>query len=83
MEKLAAMHPQFLRFPGGNYLEGNHISDWYDWKKTDWPAGGPARASESMELLVDAMAWVCSSFSNGAKTCTCIRCWPFMRGIRC
>ncbi len=27
MEKLAAMHPAFLRFPGGNYLEGNHISE--------------------------------------------------------
>jgi alpha-N-arabinofuranosidase len=37
MEKLAAMHPQFLRFPGGNYLEGNHMSDWYDWKKTVGP----------------------------------------------
>ncbi|MGC1869899.1 MAG: alpha-L-arabinofuranosidase C-terminal domain-containing protein, partial [Acidobacteriaceae bacterium] len=37
MEKLAAMHPAFLRFPGGNFLEGNHIADWYDWKKTIGP----------------------------------------------
>lgn len=37
MEKLAAMHPQFLRFPGGNYLEGEHLKDWYDWKKTIGP----------------------------------------------
>jgi alpha-N-arabinofuranosidase len=37
MEKLAAMHPAFLRFPGGNYLEGDHIADWYDWKKTVGP----------------------------------------------
>jgi alpha-N-arabinofuranosidase len=37
MEKMAAMHPQFLRFPGGNYLEGNRIADWYDWKKTIGP----------------------------------------------
>ncbi|HLY40775.1 MAG TPA: alpha-L-arabinofuranosidase C-terminal domain-containing protein [Terracidiphilus sp.] len=37
MEKLAAMHPQFLRFPGGNYLEGDHLSEWYDWKKTIGP----------------------------------------------
>jgi alpha-N-arabinofuranosidase len=37
MEKLAAMHPQFLRFPGGNFLEGDHIADWYDWKKTIGP----------------------------------------------
>jgi alpha-L-arabinofuranosidase len=31
------MHPAFLRFPGGNYLEGNHLADWYDWKKTIGP----------------------------------------------
>jgi len=34
MEKLAAMHPAFLRFPGGNYLEGDHIPDRFEWKKT-------------------------------------------------
>ena len=34
MEKLAAMHPKFLRLPGGNYLEGNHIAERFDWKKT-------------------------------------------------
>jgi alpha-L-arabinofuranosidase len=28
------MKPQFLRFPGGNYLEGNTIADWFNWKKT-------------------------------------------------
>jgi alpha-N-arabinofuranosidase len=37
MEKLAAMHPAFLRFPGGNYLEGDHIADRFDWKKTIGP----------------------------------------------
>ncbi|MGD0797233.1 MAG: alpha-L-arabinofuranosidase C-terminal domain-containing protein [Acidobacteriaceae bacterium] len=37
MEKLAAMHPQFLRFPGGNYLEGDTIADRFDWKKTIGP----------------------------------------------
>jgi alpha-L-arabinofuranosidase len=37
MQKLAAMHPAFLRFPGGNYLEGDRIADWYDWKKTVGP----------------------------------------------
>jgi alpha-L-arabinofuranosidase len=37
MEKMAAMHPQFLRFPGGNYLEGDHLADWYDWKKMIGP----------------------------------------------
>ncbi len=37
MEKLAAMHPQFLRFPGGNYLEGDRVVDRFDWKKTIGP----------------------------------------------
>ena len=37
MEKLAAMKPAFLRFPGGNYLEGDHISERYEWKKTIGP----------------------------------------------
>ena len=37
MEKLAAMHPTFLRFPGGNYLEGDRIADRFQWKKTIGP----------------------------------------------
>ncbi|AXC13382.1 Alpha-N-arabinofuranosidase [Acidisarcina polymorpha] len=37
MEKLAGMHPAFLRFPGGNYLEGDHIAERFDWKKTIGP----------------------------------------------
>lgn len=37
MEKMAAMHPQFLRFPGGNYVEGNTIPQRFDWKKTIGP----------------------------------------------
>jgi len=34
MQLLADMHPAFLRFPGGNYLEGNTIATRFDWKKT-------------------------------------------------
>ena len=37
MEKLAAMHPSFLRFPGGNYLEGSRIDTRFDWKKMIGP----------------------------------------------
>jgi len=37
MERMAAMHPRFLRLPGGNYLEGDTLADWYDWKKTIGP----------------------------------------------
>ena len=37
MEKMAAMHPKFVRLPGGNYLEGDRLEDWYDWHKTIGP----------------------------------------------
>jgi alpha-N-arabinofuranosidase len=37
MEKMAGMHPTFLRLPGGNYLEGDFIRDRYEWKKTIGP----------------------------------------------
>ena len=34
MELLVDMKPAFLRFPGGNYLEGNWFTNRFDWKKT-------------------------------------------------
>ena len=37
MEKMAAMRPTFLRFPGGNYVEGNNMASHFDWKKTIGP----------------------------------------------
>ncbi len=37
MQKLADMHPSFLRFPGGNFLEGDTIPTRFDWKKTIGP----------------------------------------------
>ena len=37
MEKMAAMHPTFLRLPGGNYLEGDQIDERFDWKNTIGP----------------------------------------------
>jgi alpha-N-arabinofuranosidase len=59
MEKLAAMNPKFLRLPGGNYLEGDHIADRFDWKKTigPWtdrpthPSPWSYRSSDGMGLL--------------------------------
>jgi alpha-N-arabinofuranosidase len=46
MEKLAAMKPSFLRFPGGNYLEGDHIAERFEWKKTIGPlADRPTHSS--------------------------------------
>ena len=37
MELMAAMHPRFLRLPGGNYLEGDQIDERFDWKTTLGP----------------------------------------------
>ena len=34
MQLLAEMQPKFLRFPGGNYLEGNAITERFNWKET-------------------------------------------------
>ena len=34
MQLLADMKPKFLRFPGGNYLEGNDINERFNWKET-------------------------------------------------
>jgi alpha-N-arabinofuranosidase len=59
MEKLAAMHPAFLRLPGGNYLEGDHIKERFEWKKTigPWterpthPSPWHYRSSDGMGLL--------------------------------
>jgi alpha-N-arabinofuranosidase len=59
MEKLAAMRPAFLRLPGGNYLEGDHIPDRYDFKKTigpqvdrpTHPSPWRYRSSDGMGLL--------------------------------
>ena len=64
MEKLAAMHPKFLRLPGGNYLEGDHIAERYEWKKTigplvdrpTHPSPWRYRSSDGMGLL-EFMEW--------------------------
>jgi alpha-N-arabinofuranosidase len=37
MQLLADMKPSFLRFPGGNYLEGPNYDNRFDWKKTIGP----------------------------------------------
>lgn len=59
MEMLAAMHTTFLRLPGGNYLEGDHIADRFEWKKTigplvdrpTHPSPWRYRSSDGMGLL--------------------------------
>jgi alpha-N-arabinofuranosidase len=64
MEKLAAMKPKFIRFPGGNYVEGNKLWERYDWKASIGPlpfrAGHPScwgyRSTDGMGLM-EFMGW--------------------------
>jgi alpha-N-arabinofuranosidase len=59
MQMLVDMKPKFLRFPGGNFLEGPKITDAFPWKTTLGPiANRPGhngswgyRASDGMGLL--------------------------------
>jgi len=59
MQMLVQMKPKFLRFPGGNYVEGNKIEDHFPWEKTLGPIedrpGHPGcwgyRSSDGMGLL--------------------------------
>ncbi len=62
---LKDMKPSFLRFPGGNYLEGNTFKERFDWKRTlgmleDRPghmAPWSYRSSDGLGLL-DYMNWI-------------------------
>lgn len=59
MNLMAEMKPTFLRFPGGNFLEGDYFSSRFPWKETLGPLeqrpGHPGcwqyRASDGMGLL--------------------------------
>jgi alpha-L-arabinofuranosidase len=37
MQMLVDLNPKFLRFPGGNYVEGDTVETRFDWKKTLGP----------------------------------------------
>jgi alpha-N-arabinofuranosidase len=59
MQMLVNMKPKFLRFPGGNFLEGPSINDGFPWKTTLGPLESRPghngswgyRASDGMGLL--------------------------------
>jgi alpha-N-arabinofuranosidase len=59
MQMMVDLNPKFLRFPGGNYLEGDTIDTRFEWKKTLGPVeqrpGHPCpwsyRSSDGMGLL--------------------------------
>lgn len=64
MRMMAAMHPHFLRLPGGNYLEGDTFKQRFNWKETIGPlVDRPThrspwnyRSSDGMGLL-EYMEW--------------------------
>ena len=66
MQMLVDLKPKFLRFPGGNYVEGDTVETRFDWKKTIGPIeerhGHPVPG-----VIVPRMAWGCWSFSSGVK----------------
>lgn len=65
LKLLQDMRPSFLRFPGGNYLEGNTFRDRFDWKKTLGPleerpghqAPWGYRSTDGLGLL-EYMNWI-------------------------
>ena len=71
MKMLVDMKPKFLRFPGGNYLEGSTPADYFPWKKTVGPIEERAghrspwgyRSTDGMGLL-EFLLW-CED--SGAK----------------
>lgn len=71
MKMLIDMKPRFLRFPGGNYLEGNTPADYFPWKTTLGPIEGRPghkspwgyRSTDGMGLL-EFLLW-CEE--SGAK----------------
>ena len=60
MQMLVDLKPKFLRFPGGNYVEGGSFATRFDWKKTIGPVeerpGHPGcwgyRSSDGMVFIV-------------------------------
>ena len=66
MEMMAAMHPKFLRLPGGNYLEGDQIEERFDWKNTIGPLVDRLRIA-ARGAINPLTGWVCWSFWSGPK----------------
>ena len=53
MQMLVDLNPKFLRFPGGNYLEGDTVETRFEWKKTLGPVEATPRPSVSLGLSLD------------------------------
>jgi len=74
MQLLADLNPAFLRFPGGNYLEGDTVAQRFPWETTlgDLEQRPGHRGPWD---IARPTAWACWNSSIGARTCTWSRCW--------
>ena len=65
LKLLQDMHPSFLRFPGGNYVEGSTFKERFEWKRTLGPLEGRPghqapwsyRSTDGLGLL-EYMNWI-------------------------
>ena len=81
MQMMVDMKPKFLRFPGGNYLEGPLITDAFPWKTTLGPLENRPghkgswgyRASDGLGLL-EFLIW-CENMEANLF-------WEYMQVIR-
>ena len=68
MQMMVDMKPKFLRFPGGNYLEGDQIADRFEWKKTIGPLVRSPRAHGAVDLSLEPTGWAFTNSCSGATT---------------
>ena len=79
MELLAGMKPRFLRFPGGNYLEGPNYENRFNWKETIGPIEQrPTHMSPWRYRSSDGMGLL--EFLEWAEDLEWNRCSPCMPG---
>jgi alpha-N-arabinofuranosidase len=67
MQMMIDMHPKFLRFPGGNFLEGDTVDKRFIWKNTI----GPVEERHGTSVpgpIAPPTASACWNSSNGVKT---------------
>jgi alpha-N-arabinofuranosidase len=80
MQMLVDMKPKFLRFPGGNFLEGPLITDAFPWKTTlGMLENRPGHKGSWGYRPSDG--WVCLNFWNGPKIWALNLCWQCMQVI--
>ena len=68
MQMLVDLNPKFLRFPGGNYVEGDTVDRSLSTGRRPLARSRNVTAILSAGVIARRMAWVFWNFWNGAKT---------------